>query len=138
MSDITRHYPQLYALSERLLAVGQLEENNLQLAIAYLDDPELRSLACIGIPSRFNPWETPAFSNVSYPRHLQIIEYLSRTDASAMMLLPGASLSTRAILTLGNEQQQTAFFCLLCRTPGLDIFCRHGTRNRFRCRGYRH
>ncbi|CRM26823.1 Acyl-CoA dehydrogenase [Pseudomonas sp. 24 E 1] len=122
MSDITRRYPQLYALSERLLAAGQLEESNLPLAIAYLDDLELRSLACIGIPSQFNPWETPVFSNVSYPWHLQIIEYLSRTDASAIMLLPGASLSTRAILTLGNEEQQTRFFACFAERPAWTFF----------------
>lgn len=122
MSDITRCYPQLYALSERLLAAGQLAENNLHLATSYLDHPELQSLACIGIPSRFNPWETPAFSNVSYSRHLQIIEYLSRTDASAMMLLPGASLSTRAILTLGDDQQQARFFACFAERPAWTFF----------------
>ncbi|TWC22890.1 MULTISPECIES: acyl-CoA dehydrogenase family protein [unclassified Pseudomonas] len=122
MSDITRCYPQLYALSERLLAAGQLAEHNLVQAIAYLDHPELHSLACIGIPSRFNPWETPTFSNVSYSRHLQIIEYLSRTDASAMMLLPGASLSTRAVLTLGDEQQQARFFACFAERPAWTFF----------------
>ncbi|WP_248751782.1 acyl-CoA dehydrogenase family protein [Pseudomonas sp. MWU15-20650] len=122
MSDITRCYPQLYALSERLLAAGQLAETNLEQAIACLDHAELKSLACIGIPSRFNPWETPAFSNVDYSRHLQIIEYLSRTDASAMMLLPGASLSTRAILTLGNEQQQARFFACFEERPTWTFF----------------
>jgi len=122
MSDITRCYPQLHALSERLLAAGQLAESDLQQAIAYLDHPELRSVACIGIPSRFNPWETAAFSNVSYARHLQIIEYLSRTDASAMMLLPGASLSTRAILTLGDEQQQARFFACFAERPAWTFF----------------
>ncbi|MFJ4389505.1 acyl-CoA dehydrogenase family protein [Pseudomonas soli] len=122
MSDITRCYPQLHALSERLLAAGQLAESDLQQAIACLDHPELKSIACIGIPSRFNLWETPAFSNVSYSRHLQIIEYLSRTDASAMMLLPGASLSTRAILTLGNEQQQARFFACFDERPAWTFF----------------
>lgn len=122
MSDITRCYPQLYALSERFLAAGQLAEKNLNQAIAYLDHPELKNLACIGIPSRFNPWETPVFSNVSYTRHLQIIEYLSRTDASAMMLLPGASLSTRALLTLGNEEQQARFFACFAQSPAWTFF----------------
>ncbi|WP_248732172.1 acyl-CoA dehydrogenase family protein [Pseudomonas sp. MWU13-2517] len=122
MSDITRLYPQLYALSERLLAAGQLAETDLDRAIDCLDHPELRSVACIGIPSRFNLWETPAFSNVSYARHLQIIEYLSRADASAMMLLPGASLSTRAILTLGNEQQQARFFACFEERPTWTFF----------------
>ncbi|WP_300628253.1 acyl-CoA dehydrogenase family protein [Pseudomonas sp.] len=122
MSDITRRYPQLYALSERLLAAGQLAETDLDRAVAHLDHPDLRSVACIGIPSRFNFWETPAFCAVSYAQHLQIIEYLSRTDASAMMLMPGASLTTRAILTLGDEQQQARFFACFAERPAWTFF----------------
>lgn len=122
MSDITRCFPQLLALSERFLAAGQLVEDKLLQAIAFLDHPDLWSIACIGIPSPFNPWETPAFANVSYAQHLQIIEYLSQTDASAMMLLPGASLSTRAILTLGNEQQQARFFACFAERPAWTFF----------------
>lgn len=122
MSDITRCYPHLYPLSERLLAAGQLAEHDVHGAIAHLDHPALKSVACIGIPSRFNPWETPAFADVSYTQHLQIIEYLSRTDASAIMLMPGASLSTRAVLTLGNEQQQARFFAGFAERPAWTFF----------------
>ncbi|MDQ0741456.1 acyl-CoA dehydrogenase family protein [Pseudomonas sp. W4I3] len=122
MSDITRRYPQLYALSERLLAAGQLAETDVHQAITHLDHADLKSVACIGIPSRFNCWETPAFSTVSYSQHLQIIEYLSRTDASAMMLMPGASLTTRAILTLGDEQQQARFFACFTERPAWTFF----------------
>lgn len=109
MADITKLYPQLNELNAVLTAAGKLSEYNPDHAVTGFDHPELMSIACIGIPSRFNPWETAAFSDVDYSHHLQIIEYLSRTDASAMMMLPGASLSTRAILTLGTEQQQARF-----------------------------
>ncbi|QWA13218.1 acyl-CoA/acyl-ACP dehydrogenase [Sodalis ligni] len=122
MTDIANRYPQLYELTERLLAAGRLAEHDQQQAVACFDHPALMSIACIGIPSRFNPWETPAFSAVDYTQHLQIIEYLSRIDASAMMLLPGASLGTRAILTLGTEQQQARFFACFAHRPAWTFF----------------
>ncbi|UJD92051.1 acyl-CoA dehydrogenase (plasmid) [Rahnella aquatilis] len=122
MADITKLYPQLNELNAVLTAAGKLSEYNPDHAVTGFDHPELMSIACIGIPSRFNPWETAAFSDVDYSHHLQIIEYLSRTDASAMMMLPGASLSTRAILTLGTEQQQARFFSCFEHSPAWTFF----------------
>ena len=106
MADITHDYPQLNELQALLTSAGEISEYNPDQALACFDHPELMSIACIGIPSRFNPWETAAFADVDYSHHLQIIEYLSRADATAMMMLPGASHSTRHTLTLGTERPQ--------------------------------
>lgn len=122
MADITRYYPQLNELQALLTTAGKISEYKPDQALACFDHPELMSIACIGIPSRFNPWETAAFSDVDYSHHLQIIEYLSRADASAMMMLPGASLSTRAILTLSTERQQARFFACFEHSPAWTFF----------------
>lgn len=122
MADITSLYPQLKELGEHLHAAGTLAEKNRPAAIAQLSHPELMKIACIGLPAEFNPCRTSQYSDISYLHHLQIIEYLCRSDASAMMLLPGASLSTRAILTLGTPAQQQRFFADFARRPAWTFF----------------
>ena len=66
MADITRYYPQLNELQALLTTAGKISEYKPDQALACFDHPELMSIACIGIPSRFNPWETAAFSDVDY------------------------------------------------------------------------
>ncbi|QDX31506.1 acyl-CoA dehydrogenase family protein [Dickeya poaceiphila] len=122
MADITLLYPQLKELDEHLLAIGDLGEKNRAAALASLSHPELMSIACIGIPAEFNPYRSSIWSDISYEHHLQVIEYLCRSDASAMMMLPGASLSTRAILTLGTHEQQARFFSCFSERPAWTFF----------------
>jgi len=121
-TDITRVYPQLKTLGKYLLEAGSLAEHHRPGALALLTHPELMSIACIGIPQQFNPCPAASCSDISYVHHLQIIEYLCRSDASAMMMLPGASLSTRAILTLGTPSQQARFFSCFAQRPAWTFF----------------
>ncbi|HHA1787637.1 TPA: acyl-CoA dehydrogenase family protein [Enterobacter ludwigii] len=122
MADITLLYPQLTELGEHLLSTGNLIEQNRAAALEGLSHPELMKIACIGIPAEFNPCRSSVWSDICYTHHLQVIEYLCRSDASAMMMLPGASLSTRAILTLGTPEQQARFFACFSERPAWTFF----------------
>src|SRR5262249_10854982 len=76
--------------------------------------PEVRAIAYIDVPARFNPFP---FASVGlghkqclYSQHLALIEYLSRFDPSCLLALPGPSLCARVLLTLGTEVQINKFF----------------------------
>jgi alkylation response protein AidB-like acyl-CoA dehydrogenase len=76
--------------------------------------PALRAIAYIDIPARFNPYPFSTagldYDACPYSLHLALIEYLSRFDASCLMALPGSSLCTRVVLTLGTPAQMETFF----------------------------
>ena len=76
--------------------------------------PALRAIAYLDVPARFNPYP---FSTVGwdydacpYSLHLALLEHLSRFDASCLMALPGSSLCTGVVLTLGTPAQMETFF----------------------------
>lgn len=76
--------------------------------------PELRAIAYIDVPERFNPYPASRIGidqgPSPYAYQLALYEYLSRFDASCLMALPGPSLCTRIILALGTEDQIDFFF----------------------------
>jgi acyl-CoA dehydrogenase len=94
--------------------VGLALEANPAAWARLWEIPAMRAIAYIDVPSRFNPYP---FSSAGlgcnacpYQDHLALIEYLSRFDASCLLALPGSSLCTRVITTLGNERQIEHFF----------------------------
>jgi alkylation response protein AidB-like acyl-CoA dehydrogenase len=76
--------------------------------------PALRAIAYIDVPARFNPYPFSTagldYDACPYSLHLALIEYLSRFDASCLMALPGSSLCTRVVLTLGTPAQMETVF----------------------------
>ena len=76
------------------------------------DVPLLRALAHMGIDPKFNkhPLPTDLASQYSFSLHLQIVEHLASLSASAMMALPGASLSCHAVQSVGTDSQKDFFF----------------------------
>ncbi|OWY38955.1 acyl-CoA dehydrogenase [Xenophilus sp. AP218F] len=93
---------------------GLLERLPGALDALWDESPLLRAIACIGLPAEYNPHPLALAGATDggcpYPLHLAIIEQLSRFDANGLMALPGASLSTRAVLELGDAAQQRRFF----------------------------
>lgn len=74
--------------------------------------PVLRALAHMGIDPAFHAHPLPAdlAARYSFSMHLQLVEHLASLSASAMMALPGASLSCHAVQSVGTEDQKEAFF----------------------------
>jgi diaminopimelate decarboxylase len=76
--------------------------------------PAVRAIAYLDVPARFNPYpfSTAGLDSdaCAYSLHLALVEYLSRFDASSLMALPGSSLCTRVVLTLGTPAQVEKFF----------------------------
>jgi alkylation response protein AidB-like acyl-CoA dehydrogenase len=114
MIDDSSRFAWLDDLGKLLIETGLALETTADAWAKLWEIPLLRAVAYIGVPARFNPY---SFSTVgfdyhafSYHQHLSLIEYLSRFDASCLMALPGSSLCTRAILTLGTETQIQHFF----------------------------
>ena len=94
--------------------VGLALEANPAAWARLWEIPAMRAIAYLDVPSRYNPYP---FSSAGlghdacpYHVHLALIEYLSRFDASCLLALPGSSLCTRVILTLGTKAQVENFF----------------------------
>jgi diaminopimelate decarboxylase len=94
--------------------VGLALETNPTAWARLWEVPALRALAYIDVPRRFNPYSFSSaglgYDACPYHVHLALVEYLSRFDASCLMALPGSSLCSRVILTLGTEAQIDNFF----------------------------
>jgi alkylation response protein AidB-like acyl-CoA dehydrogenase len=94
--------------------VGLALETNPAAWARLWEVSALRAIAYIDVPPRFNPYPFSSaglgYDACPYHVHLALIEYLSRFDASCLMALPGSSLCTRVILTLGTEAQIENFF----------------------------
>ena len=87
--------------------------------------PELRAIACLGLPEAITPapFEAAGLGHACPPElHLAIIERLSRGAASALMSLPSSALPTRAVLTLGTEGQIADFFAPFRNGPAWTFF----------------
>ncbi|WJV55460.1 acyl-CoA dehydrogenase family protein [Pectobacteriaceae bacterium CE90] len=113
------------SLSE-FTAAGLLLETDPDTARLRLQDEILLAISHIGLPEKYNPWhrylhELPIDSD-NFVDYLVLVEYLSRFDASSMMAMPGTSLACRAVLTLGNEQQQALFFSRYLQCPTWTFF----------------
>lgn len=76
------------------------------------DVPILRALAHMGIDPALHAHPLPAdlAPRYSFVMHLQVVEHLASLSASAMMALPGASLSCHAVQSVGTPEQKAAFF----------------------------
>ncbi|ACS83922.1 acyl-CoA dehydrogenase family protein [Musicola paradisiaca] len=112
----------LDALGEKLrLAAGQMETDRA-LALSSLEDELLYVISYIGIPPQFIPFRGWDYEACSYQDNIDMLEYLSRFDASALMSLPGASLSARAVIALGTPQQQAFFFSRFTTPPCWAFF----------------
>src|SRR5438445_124195 len=101
-------------LGQMLVETGLALETTPDAWDRLWEIPALRAIAYIDVPLRFNRYPFLAVKSdqdrCPYSYHLALIEYLSRFDASCLMALPGSSLSTQAILTLGTEVQINQFF----------------------------
>ncbi|QIZ45485.1 acyl-CoA/acyl-ACP dehydrogenase [Dickeya zeae] len=113
---------ELDALGEKLRHAASQVESDRQQALSCLEDELLYTIAYIGIPSEFIPFRQWDYQACHYSDHIDMLEYLSRFDASGLMMLPGASLSARAVTTLGTPEQQAFFFSRFNKPPCWAFF----------------
>ncbi|KUH61537.1 acyl-CoA dehydrogenase family protein [Vibrio parahaemolyticus] len=93
---------------------GSQLETQPEAKMALLEDEQLMAISHIGLPQAYNPYngalKTEHFDPDVFPHFLQLAEYISRFDASAMLAMPGNSLSCRAVDVLATEEQRERFF----------------------------
>ena len=93
---------------------------------ALWQEPVLSAISYVGIPAPFNPYPFAdaglGVAHCDYPLHLAIVERLARGAASALMALPGSSLSTSVILKLASRDQQERFFAPFANGPAFSFF----------------
>jgi diaminopimelate decarboxylase len=114
MSTSTLDLSRLDHLEPLFAEVGLALETNPAAWARLWEVPALRAIAYIDVPPRFNPYPFSSaglgYDACPYHVHLALIEYLCRFDASCLLALPGPSLCTRVLLTLGTEAQIENFF----------------------------
>ncbi|WP_027710587.1 acyl-CoA dehydrogenase family protein [Dickeya chrysanthemi] len=113
---------ELDALGEKLRHAASQVESDRHQALSCLEDELLYTIAYIGIPTEFIPFRHWDYQACHYSDHIDMLEYLSRFDASGLMMLPGASLSARAVTTLGTPEQQAFFFSRFTHPPCWAFF----------------
>ncbi|MGM3175135.1 acyl-CoA dehydrogenase family protein [Dickeya lacustris] len=113
---------ELDALGEKLRCAASEAESDRARALSCLEDELLYTIAYIGIPPQFIPFKGWDYQACHYSDHISMLEYLSRFDASGLMMLPGASLSARAVTTLGTPEQQAFFFSRFNQPPCWAFF----------------
>ncbi|SLM65075.1 MULTISPECIES: acyl-CoA dehydrogenase family protein [Dickeya] len=113
---------ELDALGEKLRRAASEAESDRARALSCLEDELLYTIAYIGIPPQFIPFKGWDYLACHYSDHISMLEYLSRFDASGLMMLPGASLSARAVTTLGTPEQQAFFFSRFNQPPNWAFF----------------
>ncbi|OTA14525.1 putative acyl-CoA dehydrogenase [Xenorhabdus vietnamensis] len=93
---------------------GPILETQPYAMDALLLDEQLMAISHIGLPKTYNPYygalKIEHFDPEAFPDFLQLVEYISRFDASSMLAMPGNSLSCRAVEVLGTEAQKERFF----------------------------
>ncbi|WPD73971.1 acyl-CoA/acyl-ACP dehydrogenase [Dickeya fangzhongdai] len=113
---------ELDALGEKLRQAASQVESDRSRALSCLEDELLYTIAYIGIPPEFIPFRGWDYQACHYSDHIDMLEYLSRFDASGLMMLPGASLSARAVTVLGTPEQQAFFFSRFNQPPCWAFF----------------
>ncbi|MEZ8273201.1 acyl-CoA dehydrogenase family protein [Vibrio splendidus] len=111
---------------EKFAELGLQIENNPSSIDLLLDDDILMAISHIGIPKEYNPYhnalKTDNFDPDKFPHFLQLVEYIARFDASSMLMMPGNSLSCRAVGSMGTPEQQAHFFSRFLHKPTWTFF----------------
>ncbi|AXW85652.1 hypothetical protein AU509_11225 [Lonsdalea britannica] len=111
---------------EKFYSAGLMLEDNVQEGVNYIKDDLLLTLSHTGLPDKYNPWRDHAaalpFDMRHFPTYLRVVEYISRSDASCLLSLPGTSLACRAVQMLGNDAQQEHFFSRFLTQPSWTFF----------------
>lgn len=126
MREDNSHLSLLDKSLNNFYTAGLVIEENIQQGIDDYQDDLLLALSHAGLPRQYNPWRDYSaalpFDLNHFPSYLAMVEYISRTDASCLMALPGTSLACRAMQVLGNEAQQARFFARYLEKPTWTFF----------------
>lgn len=124
--DPIAQVPALDAFHPLMGTVSDALERDREAWRALWEEPVLRAIAYVGVPARFNPHPFAqaglGVETCDYALHLAIVERLARGGASALMALPGSSLSTSAVLALGDDGQVASFFAPFAEAPATAFF----------------